>query len=675
MQRQKIIIIITLIVLILLTSLILPKVWQPEKKNYVVYEKALTDYNNNQFQKAYREFSKIPRFSRLKSAAIYRQALCADKLDDKKTLMRKYKEIIRRYPMSKMALRAKYLRAQNHYEEKNYKKAEKEFSKIVKKYPDSDYAIASQYYLGALKTLYFDNEKNPRKKQILAKDAAHYFRLYLKHAPSGRFALNCIEKWTKTNKRLTNEDNLIIAKSYQEMGDFKSAGKFLQYTNMSLSWPYFVKNAYELKDYPKVKYYTTIGLKGETQNPILINEDFDIEEENKNTYDAIDKYLSLSGDVKTSISFLLSISKTARGRDYLFYKSCTNMPANARLACYNSQYLKYPEGDFAPEALANIFYEKIKLKDYFNAKKIGQKHLSKFPKAKSAPRVMFWLGKIAERTKNYEEARSYYKSLISKYGDDYYAYHAFLNLNKFSNPIIDTKSLENKQTVFPYQKNLENDFLFALVDVKDYGLINELCKEDEFVQSWLAYAKGEYGTSARLARDAMEKLPQKPGRKDLRWRLVYPVHFYKEIEESAGLWNNSPILILSIIREESYFNPKAQSAVGARGLMQLMPETAREVGDRYGISLKSPDFLFSPDINIRLGNMYYAQLRDALSNRDVLAVLAYNGGIGSVSRWKNDINYADVDDFVEQIPYPETQNYLKKVYKSYWNYVRIYSDN
>ena len=49
-----------------------------------------------------------------------------------------------------------------------------------------------------------------------------------------------------------------------------------------------------------------------------------------------------------------------------------------------------------------------------------------------------------------------------------------------------------------------------------------------------------------------------------------------------------------------------------------------------------------------------------------------NGGIGSVSRWKNNLNYEDIDDFVEQIPYTETQNYVKKVYKSYWNYLRIY---
>ena len=172
----------------------------------------------------------------------------------------------------------------------------------------------------------------------------------------------------------------------------------------------------------------------------------------------------------------------------------------------------------------------------------------------------------------------------------------------------------------------------------------------------------------------MDKLVTKPDRKDLRWRLVYPVHYYPEITKNALRMNNSPILMLSIIREESYFNPRIKSPVGARGLMQIMPTTANEVGSNYKIDVSDADKLFNPELNIQLGNMYYAQLRKSLLNMDILAVLAYNGGIGSVSKWKENLDYIDVDDFVEQIPYPETKNYLKKVYKSYWNYVRIYSD-
>jgi soluble lytic murein transglycosylase len=65
-------------------------------------------------------------------------------------------------------------------------------------------------------------------------------------------------------------------------------------------------------------------------------------------------------------------------------------------------------------------------------------------------------------------------------------------------------------------------------------------------------------------------------------------------------------------------------------------------------------------------------LRNNLEGYDVSAIAAYNGGIGSIKAWKSTLHYNDTDEFVEQIPYAETKNYVKKVFRSYWNYIRIY---
>lgn len=676
MSKQKIILIATIILAVITVSFInILRIWAPESKNTQNYIISLEKYQNNDFSQAYKTFAKISKSSKLKPAALYRQAFCAEKLSDKKAALKKYNEIIKFYGNSKIALKAKYSKAQLLYEEKKYKKAKKEFKEIIRKYPQSDYAIASQYYLGSIETADIEKIKNKKKKNKSIKKASHYFKNYLKKAPSGRFSLKCAEKWISLNKKLKNEDNLIIAKSYMANGDLKKAQKYLNYTNINISWPYFVQNAYSLKDYSKVKYYTQLGLKEPSINAVAINEAPEDTIDNKSVYDAIDTYLSISDNPKTSISYLLSLSENAPGHDYLLYKNCLNMAQNLQLACFNTLYHKYPKGQFAAEALSNIFYEKIKTRDYYSAKKIGKEHLINFPNVNSSPRVMFWLAKINERTKNYDEARNFYKNLIIKYPDDYYAYHAFLNLNNFKSLSINPEELENKEISFPYKKTSDNEIIIKLAQVKDWGLINELCKDDEFIQSWLEYQEGNFSSSARIARDAMDKLAVKPERKDPRWKLVYPIHFYKEIKENALIFNNNPALILSIIREESYFNPKSLSSAGASGLMQLMPLTAKEVAKDYGINLITDKFLFQLDINIKIGNIYYSRLRKSLFNKDILAVLAYNGGIGSVSRWKEDINFADIDDFVEQIPYLETQNYLKKVFKSYWNYIRIYSED
>jgi soluble lytic murein transglycosylase len=226
-------------------------------------------------------------------------------------------------------------------------------------------------------------------------------------------------------------------------------------------------------------------------------------------------------------------------------------------------------------------------------------------------------------------------------------------------PFVD---LTPKAVVFPYKKSLENNLVIKLALLKDYDLVEELCKKDKFIQSWIAHQKGNYTISAILARNAMADMQTKPSFDDLRWRLVYPLHYYDIVERVKG--SNNPIILESIIKEESHFNEFATSSVGASGLMQLMPVTYNEIGAGSDI--------FSVDNNIKAGSIYYERLRKALGNKDLYAISAYNGGIGSVSSWMSKIIYNDTDEFVEQIPYPETKNYVKKVLRTYWVYGNIY---
>ena len=165
----------------------------------------------------------------------------------------------------------------------------------------------------------------------------------------------------------------------------------------------------------------------------------------------------------------------------------------------------------------------------------------------------------------------------------------------------------------------------------------------------------------------MEELTVKPPFTDLRWRLIYPLHYYEIADKYKG--NNNPIIIESIIKEESHFNPYAKSPTGAGGLMQLMPATYAEIVKNN----KLPNDIFNPENNIRGGSVYYESLKKVLGNKDLYAISAYNGGIGSVTGWFSKLIYNDTDEFVEQIPYPETKNYVKKVLRSYWVYGNIYS--
>ena len=633
-------------------------VYQSPSKTDEIYSAALEDFKDGNYQNAYYLFSKVTLFSNLKPIAIYHRGECAKMLGDDKSELKQYQLLFNNYPGHKLSLRTRYLAGQKLVKERP-QLAKKYFEYIIHNASDSDYAIASEYYLGViLKDKYKDAKIFPSS---VKDDIQNHFRHYLKKAPSGVLALDVVNNWLELGDVISKDDYLMMANSCYLFGEYEKAKELISKVDITESWALDVKNSFALKNYQRAKYLTENGLQNRSQ---YVTDDEIIS--------AIDIYNQLSDSKIKAVDRLLTLSH-GKGRDYLLSLKCANSSQNDKGKCYTDLYIKYPDGRFAAEALSNIFFSKIKSKDYEAAKKIGMDHLRKYPDSASAPMVMFWLGKIAEKTNNYDEYTNLYRNVIDKYPDSYYAYRAYLRLNRMQEPLI-TSYIDFKPVVYPY-KYTRNNIIVKLVDLGDYDIVNELTGGDEFIKSWVLYKKGDYPHSMVVAREAMDKISDKPDKYDFRWRLVYPVIYYDEIKKYADETGNNPPLMLALTREESYFDPLAQSIAGASGLMQLMPSTAAEINNKFNLGMLIPSSLFNPEKNIKLGNYYYEFLRNNLEGYDISSVAAYNGGIGSIQRWKTTLHYNDTDEFVEQIPYPETQNYVKKVFRSYWNYIRIYNGN
>src|SRR5208283_3373064 len=135
-----------------------------------------------------------------------------------------------------------------------------------------------------------------------------------------------------------------------------------------------------------------------------------------------------------------------------------------------------------------------------------------------------------------------------------------------------------------------------------------------------------------------------------------------------------PYLILSVMREESRYEPVAQSVAGAVGLMQLMPQTAYKYNKKIKVNLKNTSELFNVRSNILIGSYYLRHLLDRFGSVP-LALASYNGGEDTVSEWLKKRKYATVDEFIEDIPYDETRNYVKKVMTTYFEYLRSNGDS
>ncbi|NLJ34417.1 MAG: lytic transglycosylase domain-containing protein [Firmicutes bacterium] len=158
-----------------------------------------------------------------------------------------------------------------------------------------------------------------------------------------------------------------------------------------------------------------------------------------------------------------------------------------------------------------------------------------------------------------------------------------------------------------------------------------------------------------------------------RWlqRLLYPIHHEEIIFSSADKFGVDPYLITAVIRVESKFFPRALSSVGARGLMQIMPETGRWAAREMELADFTPDQLFEPEINILIGAWYLASLqREFADLRMVLA--AYNSGGGNVKRWLETQEAMGLIPDMKNFPFAETRHYVSRVLNNYRRYREIY---
>jgi soluble lytic murein transglycosylase len=162
-----------------------------------------------------------------------------------------------------------------------------------------------------------------------------------------------------------------------------------------------------------------------------------------------------------------------------------------------------------------------------------------------------------------------------------------------------------------------------------------------------------------------------PGRVELWWH-AWPAPYLDAVlgqtDQRAGL---APELVYAIMREESGYRPEVRSVSGARGLLQLMPETAERVASREALPAFDVDDLFVPNVNIQLGSAYLGELLSRFSGRESAAIGSYNAGPHRVVEWLEN-SALDDDEWVEAIPYDQTRGYVKRVLRSMHVYRVLY---
>lgn len=151
-------------------------------------------------------------------------------------------------------------------------------------------------------------------------------------------------------------------------------------------------------------------------------------------------------------------------------------------------------------------------------------------------------------------------------------------------------------------------------------------------------------------------------------KIIYPTKYSEYVEKYSEEYGIDKLLIYSIIKAESNFNPNVKSKSSAIGLMQLMEKTALEID-----STIDENELYNEETNIKIGIEYFSKLLMHYDNSIELAIIAYNAGMGNVDRWIEEGTIEKDGSNIENVPFKETNNYVRKILRDYEVYKKLYN--
>ncbi|GAB4382835.1 MAG: transglycosylase SLT domain-containing protein [Elainellaceae cyanobacterium] len=312
------------------------------------------------------------------------------------------------------------------------------------------------------------------------------------------------------------------------------------------------------------------------------------------------------------------------------------------------------------------------------------------PDNENAPKASFWVGKWAAQLGKAEDANQAFEYVLANYPSSYYAWRSAVllgwdvgdfntvrqKLPQVVKPDFHPEPLAGSDTSKELYRLGQHRDAWSLWQVEFTNRVQPTVAEqytDGLMRLGVSdYLDGIFMLSNLNFREKPEERQEFAAIKQQSgyWQALYPFPYTQTIEQWSQQRQLNPMLVTALIRQESRFEPKIQSVVGATGLMQVMPETADWVASQIDLKQYS---LEDPQDNINLGTWYLDYTHREYADNSLFAVASYNAGPGSVADWISRFSTSDADKFVEQIPFPETRGYVESVFENYWNYLRLYN--
>jgi len=360
---------------------------------------------------------------------------------------------------------------------------------------------------------------------------------------------------------------------------------------------------------------------------------------------------------------------------------------------FKESFAKFPNGQHAERAAWKYGWWQYKTANYAETVRVFESAAATFPRSDYRPSYLYWSARAHARMGERDTAESRMRIVYADYMNSYYGRLAFKRLaaqraamlgGTVSDVALRASLSRAEQTVaseLPPTAPLIRKLLAS-------GLLDDALNELRYAQrawgtspvleatmAWVYHEKGDLRRAITVMRRAYpqhmaaggEGLPAEI------LQVIFPLTYWDSIRRNAAAHDLDAYMVAALIAQESTFDAGAHSTANAWGLMQVVPATGRRLARALGIRRFSTPMLTNADLNIRLGTLYFSRLVEQFGGT-YYALASYNAGESRVVRWKAERPGLDEDEFIDDIPFPETQNYVKRILGTAEDYRRLYGE-
>jgi soluble lytic murein transglycosylase len=354
---------------------------------------------------------------------------------------------------------------------------------------------------------------------------------------------------------------------------------------------------------------------------------------------------------------------------------------------FRRMYEKFPTGQRAERAAWKYGWSTYLKGSYAETIRVFESAAANFPRSDFRPSYLYWAGRAHARAGEGTQADARLRLVFTDYGNSYYGRLAEkrlmgragglpgqdrVRLASFDQtPAVEPASVPTAALIRLLLANgLYDD---ALNELRYAARVSGSTPAIDATIAWVYNQRGELRRAISLMRRTYPQFLTANGDQlpPEILQIIFPLTYWDLIRKHSATYDLDPYMVAALIAQESTFDPTAKSTANARGLMQIMPATGRRLARTLGIRNFTTARLNDPETNIRLGTLNFSNVVKRFGGV-YYALASYNAGESRISRWKVDRPTLDEDEFIDDIPFPETQNYVKRILGTAENYRVLY---